>query len=507
MPKPPNNLLELILALSPKEKRSVEQYLETRTRGGSNQLLALFSAYADAHSYPLEAKWQKRNPILSSQNLPTLKQRLEAIVLNEVGSSSASQNTYSEIQLKLAAVGGLFQKQLHKQAIQVLRKVQKKAARFDYKTIQLTVLDWERRMITQKRTLESRQRLQELHESQSHFWETVKREMSLKNLLDEVVILFYSQKISTQETQAKLNSILSSSTFYDPDEIQEKRCRLLIYEIRGFCNLGLEHFETAIRNFELALCEWEQDPAWIDEFPQEFLKDYTRYLNSVLLGAKEVESLRKHSEKLGKLPLSNPGVKFRLNYYGFQQQLMVYLNYNNWELAEEVAAEAEQWLAEGNKLLTRQHRLTFLYNFAVLKFMQDQYPLALPYLNEIMDMPGSSERPDIRCAARLLVLVSYLEKEDFDYVAYFLESTKAWFKRNHPEENISKALFKLSYQVLKQQVLNQPDIFSDFKAELERGTPVTGQRELTFWAESKIKKIPLKQVCEERISAIRRGEG
>lgn len=498
-----NDLLELIQALSAKEKRAVLHHLESKTRAGNNQLLELFVVLSKETFASQYEKHLEGNPILSSKNLPTLKQRLQSVIRAEMGTEGAAENVYCQIQLEMAAIGALFQKNLHTQIFQELKKIRRKAIRFDYKTVHQSVLEWERKIIISKRTPESLKRLADLHESQNYLWETVRREMSLKNLLDEVLVIFYSQHTASEEIQGKFTAILHSSQSFNPLEIEEKRCRLLIYEIRGLCELGLKNFGAAFENFQSALEEWEDDPAWIDEFPAEFLKDFNRFQSSILSWGKEVDALRKHSNRVEKLPFSRPEVRFRVKYYGLQVQFLMYMNFLQWEKAQEVVMETEAWMNKGNKLLTRQHKLNFLYNFAIFYFLQDNFDQARFHLQDILDMPGSTERPDIRCAGRLLLLIVFLEKGDYDFSEYFLQSTKAWFKRNHPGEYLSKVLFKGVNKLIRAQTLDLPEVFSGMKTKLEKGPSVQGRNELLLWVESKIQGISLKAVCERQIPEMR----
>lgn len=494
-----SELLQLVRSLTRKEQARIGNVLASQTRGNSNQQLDLFNALVHA-SPAVDGKTvpQQLGP-RHRKNLPTLMRRLYTLILQHLGTATDEQDVSSRLANAIRSVGVLYEKQLHPQAAKVLKKAMKLADTFEESHHHLQLIDWERKLIRAQRRPDAAALLQARYLLQQSIAEVLRRQIETRNLRDQVLELIRDKAVAPQAKQARMKEIAALPIIQDCRYARDMRSRINANATLGTCLFELGQTEEAIAIYSKLLDLWEAHPAWIDEYPEDLMEDFNLFQSMVLRDSHRLDLLEKHMETIKKLPLARPNLKFRFRYYGFQLQIVVYLNFLKWDLARKVIGEAQVWMQADEKMFTTAHRLAFLYNFAVFHFFQDEFSTARKFTLQIIDARDKLKRLDLRAASRLLNLVICIEEKDYDYAEYQLRATRTWFQRQSLDGPFSKAFLRLAQQIieggghdLRARIQAQKDAMSGL-------APIQGSNEIVIWMESKIRGISLRQVCEQLI--------
>lgn len=501
-----NDLQRLIDSLSPQETRTIRKILESRTRGSSNQLLDLYEM--------LLANAERKNTqeligLLDKnvkKNLPTLQSRLRELILENLTASPSDQDIQMRLHSELNRIAFLFKKRLFNQVQQTLSKAKKLAAQFEEGTSLLQLLVWERNLVRAKRFPDAVRRFKILDEAERSILNELNRQMHLKELNDQIYALITFTSGNTGKHDDQFKEISSRPIIQSGLLAKDMRSRILALETLGNCHLGLGNTQESLANFESLVEEWINQPAWIKEYPSEFFGHINQLQSRLLITTGDLAALERLPILLSRLQIDSAEIRFRFNYYAFQQRFIVYMNFQEWDAARKVFFEAEKWMRDNSELFSVSRMLVFLLNFGVFHFLMEDFNLAKKYFNEILNIENQNERLEIRAATRLLNLIAYLEIGDFDYIEYQLRSTRAWFLRHDTHQGYVEEFFRLIRSILKYRDPNALAQYTTFIAKVANYEPMQGSSEILMWAESKVANLSIKRICELRVPEIRGGK-
>lgn len=500
-----SDLHELIQHLNKRELRAVRGTLAAMTKGKPNQQSELFEALAQSK---IPQSLQEITTFLSlplQNNLPTILRRLRASIMNEVLMDSETKGIEGQLAWKLNEIRWLFDRNLLDQIPWTLKKAMKKAEQFELDNIAMELLSWERRLVEVKRHAVSSTYLEGLNQKENQFLQRYSQVIQLRQLKDEVQWYIQSKDETARPVQARLQEIIALPSLAAALSSPDKRRRMLALAIKGYCHRVLGQTEEAVERFESLLEEWEASPEWISEYPGAYMKDYNSFQAHALIGSNDLKSLEKHGQILLNLPIAHPKVRFRLTYYGFQQQLVVYMNFLEWELAEKVAVESEQWMRENWKLFDTPQKLAYLYNFAVLRFIRGHFSTAKVFLREIIALKAKTKRLDLRGAARMLYLAVNLAEEEYAYSDSLIKSAHIWFARNYDQWGFQRRFLGLAKRIVQAHSLQVPADFQLFIHEVRQAPLIAGANEVIIWAISRVSQLDMQKASEVRFAELRGG--
>ncbi|MEM0999292.1 MAG: hypothetical protein AAGN35_19705 [Bacteroidota bacterium] len=498
-----SELHELTDSLTAKEQNRIRAVLKSQVRGNSNQQLDLFQALLNGQS---ENKGNDAVQQLSPRhrkNLPTLMRRLYELILKNLGGPGNDAAVSNRLATALSAIRALYEKQLNDQAEKVLRKAKKLARAFEESNYHLQLIEWERKFIINQKVPDASERLQILFQEQQLIAQQMNRQMETRHLRDQALELNRNKTLSPQEKNRRLQEIVDHPLLQDSTNSKEIRSRINARATLGTCIFELGDSEKAVEIYAQLLDFWEARPTWINEYPESYLEDFTLFQYMVLRDSSRIDLLEKQLEIIKQLPIARPDLQFRFKYYGFQMQIVVYLNFLKWREARETILEAWEWMESDTKSFTPSHRLAFLYNFAVFYFFQDEFTPAKRFTLQIIEERSKQKRIDLRAAARLLNLVIYLEEQDYDFAEYQLRATRAWLRRQALEGPFAKAFLRLVQQIIDGSGHDLHQRIAEHKDQLSSLPPIQGSNEIIIWMESKIRGTSLRAVCEQLIPEMR----
>lgn len=477
--------------------------LKSHIRSKSNQQLDLFSALVNASPTDNEKSIRLRLGPRHHKNLPTLMRRLYMLILENLGSYSTKQEVKSRLTSATNSIAVLYGKQLYAQAAKILKKALKLAADFEESYHHLNLIDWERKLIRSQRRPDAAALLRKLYRKQKNIALEMDRQIETRHVRDQLLELIRDKSLAQEVKNERMRETLELPILHTCRYARDMRSRINANATLGTCLFELGRTDEAVDIYSRLLDLWEAHPDWVNEYPEELLEDFNLFQSMVLRDSDRLDLLEKHMETIKKLPLARPNLQFRFRYYGFQMQIVIYLNFLKWEQARQVIQEAQEWMEVDHKLFTPSHRVAFLYNFAVFHFFHDEFSRARKFALQIIDAPGKSKRADLRAGARLLNLVIAIEEKDYDYAEYQLRATRTWLQRQSLESPFSKSFLRLIQQIIDGGGHNLTTRIREHKEALSSLPPIQGRNEIIIWMESKVRKTSLKQVCELLVPEMR----
>jgi hypothetical protein len=219
------------------------------------------------------------------------------------------------------------------------------------------------------------------------------------------------------------------------------------------------------------------------EHPHQYLNALASFLDACIR-AHIFEGFHENLALLHALP--DPDANFRAQafYLGHHLELRYAISTGEFQHAMRHTSLIEEGLQRHAKFLNPGVVITFLYNLAVLHFLAQDYPIAIRFINRILNQGTTSIRQDIFDAARVLELASHFSLGNFDLLESLLRSMSRRL-RLHPRENafekvVVKGLRKLMDAPLP---LHKP-IFAEIDEELEAvpgAAFLAGREELLLW--------------------------
>ena len=282
--------------------------------------------------------------------------------------------------------------------------------------------------------------------------------------------------------------------------------RALAAHIQGMFLIEKGETSAAFELYQPIMQEWKtQDHLAVDQ-PEIFLHSFSSYLVSSWYGGiapKELEGMLNFARQL---PIAEPRLKVRVERISYQKELILQMNAGQFEAARTLIKVIEPWMESIANLLHDSNRLAFYYNFLTVNFFMDHYSDANRYVLQILNLPSGEDRVDIRSFARIFQLILQLELGELNLAEYLARSTQRHLQRNKLLMDFEKHLLK--YIQTKLGTSNAPHSADQLEALADElnsilppdwsHTPFLGAHEIRLWIESKLRKIPIREVFQEK---------
>lgn len=197
--------------------------------------------------------------------------------------------------------------------------------------------------------------------------------------------------------------------------------KLYYHNIHALYQLNTGAFDNAVSSYTHLMKLWDENPLLIPEHPAQYLGHYHNYLialfNSTDPGPFRIKALELRTQA----PLPE---RFALKktWISYSHELNYYLHFSPEPAGKSFLAGLEGWLKEEAEALSLSRRIAFWYNLSVYYFFHASFSKANQSLQQILQLPKSSERKDIRMFAPLLQILIQIEKEDDELALYLIQA-------------------------------------------------------------------------------------
>lgn len=500
---PAEDLKKWVKTLTPAEKRFVTLIGKARAGAGS-QLLDFF----DWLNHSKEGEAIPPGEAFSV-NVSTLAVRLRELILDSLRLLAKDAGTDAVLRHSLEDANILIGKKLYQPAARLIRKSKKLAYECGRYTIILQCIEIELKLHMTNTTEQPEKSLGELRaeETEVLFKQQVLAELHYRHnaLLELAKHNPFSRNPQIVDSVVQL---ANSPLVDDALTARSYTENALAVNITGIRDLYLRNPEPAIERYRQLLNTWKQETNWQADQP-ELLMTICKYYQNVcffspvdpgivhtdLMSLKGFEGLPADSLRTFRETL-------------FHNKFILALNRANFGAIPALILEIQEWLKAEEKYLSETQVLPFLCNFAVARFLTEDFVAAEQLFISIQRMPNKNARTDIRDFAQLMLNVLYYELNDETKSDSLLRSGKLHFSKKVTPGNFELIVLKYIGQLKNvNSVADKQEKMLQLLNELEKlphgltqKMPVLGLNEVKLWAVSRSQKRSLSEVFTDEVT-------
>lgn len=452
-----DDLFRLIKSLNKSEKGFFKKFASKNASGSKQNYIVLFEAIDAQDEYDEEKLKQKlRDPALVKQ-LPVYKVYLFNLILKALNQYSAYDNTESQLNDMLSGIRILTSKHLYPEALKIIRKAKTLAYKFDKHKFIMELLAAERHILMLRPVKDMLNKRNEIYGLQLDLVERIK-EFYTQNMFSDRMTIMVDNQADFRKNEQELEKIISDPAFGSKTTI------------RGYFAM-MNHFHTLLvysgakGNNEQILnqlkeqIEFEESHSqFINENPQ----NYIYLLINYLLYSHYARDAKKISDAKSKLEVIRKKIKGRLPreteiqilFHASNVEMIIYEKSCDILSGRNKIKQIEQDLKTyGNDVPANVKALMYI-NISCFSIIDDNFDIALKYLNKVLNSPELTERKDVMQIAKMLELLVHYELNNFDLIEYLLKPAVKFFRSEGKNSTVSKILLKFFAEVI---TLNKDD--------------------------------------------------
>jgi hypothetical protein len=146
-------------------------------------------------------------------------------------------------------------------------------------------------------------------------------------------------------------------------------------------------------------------------------------------------------------------------------------------------------------------------NLAAAYFGAEKYSLALKWNNKLLNDVSIDESQDLHCYGQILSLIIHIELKHDDFIPHAFKSTHRYLSSRNRVYKFENVFLDFVGKILKTKSREeQTKYYKELKAELEPlekdpfEKTVFENFDFVSWVDSKIKRIPFREIVEEKVS-------
>lgn len=473
-----DSLFQLIQAMSKAEKRYFKLHSEKYEGRDLSQYLALFDLIAAQEQYDEEALRSNLPAQLHPRNFSFAKTTLYGIILRTLRNYHAQRTPKIQLQEMMMEIYLLHEKGLSKEVSKHLRKARKIAEKYgyDHQLLELNLL--ERRLLRRVATKQSKADLVELQAQTQHLQTRLALQIELLDLYERAFLMMRDRRIHP-EAVAELQRQISPTLQHfvpQPDTSLEMRITYhlfysLLHYMKGEPNERARHLRALIEFFE-------SHPELLADvqYRKRYLGCINNYFNYLINNRRPDQEVEAQIQALHLLNPSHPSLATEVRLLGTYFRMLYHLQRQRYAEIVQMESEIEALLYEHEKKISSERRLAFLFNLALAMFLEKHLSRALKLLNRILNQPETSLRLDLHLFSRILIILIFIEREEFTTAEYQIISALHFYDKH------SKGQLEPMRRVLQScKRLVQYHRWEELDQLAEYLTAQNGYEELCMW--------------------------
>ncbi len=507
MPKTPSlKLFNLIKSLSGSEKRYFKLFIRENKNEKTSKYALLFDSIDEQEANDeeaLKAIIYKDEPI-QSRKYSELKAYLYELILKSLQGYDEKSSVDYKLKGMLHSVRVLYKRSHYSECKELLVKAKKVAYKYESFIHILEVLKWEKQIAyAQSDIVFLDKELDRINNEENECLEQRGNLSAYQNLFYRVMIgIRKDALLRSEEKVANLNLIMENKLLTDLRNAKSHKARVFyfrIYSLFYYSIINYEKFHIMSKRL-MRLMESQA------HFLREDIADYISALTNYTASCGLLEYYEEVAECLPKFLVIKPKtlddeLRVYNEYYTNKFSLCIFTgDFKEGELA------LKQHLKEQEKFDSEVFESgRFYFQYFYIHFGIGDYPKALEYLNEWLNLPRRVERQDLQSLARILNLIIHYEMGNTMLLEYLFRSTYRFLrKRNRMFEFEKKVLGFIKESNKIHSLRELMHAFANLKDEFEKLTHIPSEKvmfqyfDFISWLESKIENESFAEVVRRK---------
>lgn len=493
-------LYALIQALTRAEKRYFKLFSAMGTGRKQGHYLMMFDCLNEMPAFDsngFKASLRERG---FSGNLASTQNRLYGLLLKSLRVQHETDSVRGMLRAACADLELLYGKRQFERAKKVLVKAKTLALQFEYEADLLILLNWEKRLF-----------LASPNQDPDSFFEAIRvAERDCLSRLQFLQTLYslheYTRSLARRNFAQGLDTVIQNPVLQAGPERYSGLSGIYYFNILGLYYFSVQAYSRSFKVYEKLMSCWDAQTHLIREHADLYLGSINNFLMSCIFDM-EHEVFFAYTSKLRQLNDLPASSHLQLRRIIYSLELQYAVNFSTYSEGLRRVEEVEGWLKVAGHQLSVARRLSFYLNLALFYFGFGQVSGANRWVRAILNMPGGSEREDIRDFARLFQVIIQFELGNFDLQEHLRRSSYRYFARTQKRADFERIVIRFSREVGRVAPGSEPyfQVFEALRLDLQailedRSKPnPLGLDIIFYWAQSKLMKIPFRQHFEHLV--------
>lgn len=505
-------LHRLIKSLSKSEKRYFSLYASRHTLGDKNNYLKLFEAIDKQVNYDEEAILHQFRKEAFVKKFSIAKARLYDTILDSLDAFHANSSIDAQLKKDLHCAEILYKKTLYDQCAKLLHSAKRTAIRFERHSSLLEISLWEKRLIeTENYAGKSEEDIITILEEDALTSEKIRNFNEYWSIKSRFFMILNKQgKVRNDAELASFKKIIDNTLLKGEDKALSTETRYLFHHIYSAYHFGIGEYEKSYEHLVRNVLVIEGNHDIFREEPNIYFSVLTNtiYIGSQLKRFDEVfanlKKLRSTWQELenGK----NEDLEVKLFSTAMSVELSIYCLTGEFEKAIELAPKIDAKLNQYPGKFTKLRIASFCLNIATAYFGVEKYSAALKWTNRLLNEVSIEESRDLHCYAQILSLIIHIELKHDDFIPHAFKSTHRYLSTRNRVYKFENVFLDFVGKILKTR--NREEQTKYYKqlrtalTELEQDPfekVVFENFDFISWVESRIKRVPFREIVEEKI--------
>jgi len=500
-----STLFDLIKSLTQSEKR---YFKLAEANEQDKKYLRLFELIESQKEFN-EERILKNEPTFAPSQFSNIKANLYSKLLRSLRNFSIYSIAGIEIRELIDEAQILFNKSLYQQCLQRLKKAAKLAEKTDSLELQLEILRWKKRVLTQ--TVD--------WENQSYVEEIVSEVQRVNTKINNINT-FTNLQAQLQSHYRKTGYLRDKKELYKIEEITGKLAQISEEDFSITEKINLYHvyigYYVFVQDFESSHLYARK---WVDIFKDNpalirpKLETYIRGLNYLLIAQNKLllygdfQETKKELRALNKLPPAyyNENIRLKLLKYSFVHEFNSLFQSGDFDRGVALIERLDSGLEGFINQLDAHSRVILFYKTACLYFGNEDYKKTIFWLNKILSSKEVDLREDIHGFARILNLISHYEIGNVELIEHYVRATYRYLlKRENLHEfqkQILRFLKSLNPQLSPKEVVDRFSVLRDKMLELQKNQyekRAFVYFDMVSWLESRMGDRSIMEIIKEK---------
>ncbi len=499
-------LFQLIRSLTPAEKRHFSLYASRHTIGDENNSLRMFQKLERLKRYNEKKFLKKHEKEEFAKHYSFNKHFLYKLILRSLHSFHGQSTMEARLREQVHGIAILVEKGLFGQARTLIKSVRKKAEKYQFHDLLITLLNQEMAIDREEGFVgKTKKDIWEYRANYEAHLLRMKEQAELESITAQTAMLasqsglLRDKKIFDELHKLRKDQRLQKQpgTFYGDWHFYSAKV--------GIHFLTLQPEKALVEN-ELLLKAMEEYPHLIAENPRHYLMSLNNSM-VMLSNLKRYDDMLAIGKKMENVTVRSQALKNRKFNTRYGLVLQMYVKTGEFKRAFDLLKEADRMLEnEEVQFLNQQFELTHYLAAANIYYALGEFQPANRYLQQIIDKQELTQRSDILCFALILRMIVQYEMQKQDLLEYTVRSAYRFlYKRDklYRFEGIILDFIRKRSPHLDTRK-KQVEAFKDLHAELLPLTKDPYERnafayfDIMSWLESKIDEKPYAEIVHAK---------
>lgn len=463
-------LFDLIKSLTKAEKRNFRIYAKKIQQNREVLFLQLFNYLEKQPHFDVDILL-KNAKVFKKQQIANLKRNLYHHLLTSLRLLYSQKHTGLAIREFLDYAEILYNKGLYLQALKLLARAKKIAARDHQHLLHLEIIAFESRIESRHITRSSTKRMTDLMQESDNFNQVINRVSNLSNLKLYLQRVFINEgHLKTDQRKREIHQYFQLKIKGLKSEQPSFFEQVFLFQSYYWHHFLVQDFEVCFLYSQKWVQLYEADKHMIEKDVDMYLRATHHLLNSAFFVQNELILTEKiiqfESFILAKKDNLSLNAFIQAHLFFFQAKLNQFFVKETYAEGIKIVPAVKTFIEDYAYQLDDYKIMILYYKIACCYFGTNQPEIAIDYLNKIINSPSNVLREDLLLYARILAILCYFESNNEAALSYFINITERQLALFQTSDELSRTILTFFKELMGTIPSAKIALFKKFQEKL-----------------------------------------